>query len=104
MDRGPRPRFGLAPAPRPGGTGKAYPLSVLTAWKGGLKVTADGTTVDLYDCNNTAAQVFIPQSNGSLYNPQSGECLDDTGWSTTPGTQLQIWDCTGHANQQWSLP
>ena len=66
--------------------------------------TADGTTVDLYGCNNTAAQVFIPQSNSSLYNPLSGKCLDDTGWSTTPGTQLQIWDCTGHANQQWSLP
>ena len=60
--------------------------------------TADGTKVQLYDCNNTAAQVFIPQSNGSLYNPQSNKCLDDTGWSTTPGTQLQIWDCTGNAN------
>ena len=38
-------------------------------------VPADGTTVDLHDCNGTAAQVFIPQSNGSLYNPQSGKCL-----------------------------
>jgi hypothetical protein len=66
--------------------------------------TADGTTVDLYDCNNTGAQVFIPQSDGALYNPQSGKCLDDTNWSTTPGTQLQIWDCTGNANQQWTLP
>jgi Ricin-type beta-trefoil lectin domain len=66
--------------------------------------TADGTTVDLYDCNDTGAQVFIPQSDGALYNPQSGKCLDDTNWSTTPGTQLQIWDCTGNANQQWSLP
>jgi Ricin-type beta-trefoil lectin domain len=47
--------------------------------------TADGATVDLYDCNSTAAQVFIPQSDGSLYNPQSGKCLDDTGWSTAPG-------------------
>ena len=65
--------------------------------------TADGTAVDLYDYNNTAAQVFMPQSNGSLYNLQSGKCLDDTGWSTTPGTGLQIWDCTGQANQQWSL-
>ena len=35
--------------------------------------TADGTTVDLYTCNNTAAQVFIPQSNGALFNPQSGQ-------------------------------
>ena len=66
--------------------------------------TANGTTVDLYDCNGTGAQVFIPQPNGSLYNPQSGRCLDDTNWSTTPGTQLQIWDCTGRANQQWNLP
>ena len=66
--------------------------------------TADGTTVDLYDCNNTGAQVFIPQSDGALYNPQSNKCLDDTNWSTTPGTQLQIWDCTGNANQKWNLP
>jgi hypothetical protein len=66
--------------------------------------TADGTTVDLYDCNGTGAQVFIPQSDGALFNPQSGKCLDDTNWSTTPGTQLQIWDCTGNANQQWNLP
>ncbi len=65
--------------------------------------TADGTTVDLYSCNNTAAQVFIPQSNGALYNPQSGKCLDDTG-NGGSGTQLQIWDCTGNANQRWNLP
>ena len=52
----------------------------------------------------TGAQVWQPQSDGALYNPQSGKCLDDTNWSTTPGTQLQIWDCTGNANQQWSLP
>ncbi len=66
--------------------------------------TANGAAVDLYDCNNTAAQVFIPQPGGSLYNPQSGKCLDGTNWATTPGVQLQIWDCTGNANQQWNLP
>jgi beta-glucanase (GH16 family) len=66
--------------------------------------TADGTTVDLYTCNATGAQVFIPQSNGSLYNPQSNKCLDDPNSSTTPGTQLQIWDCNGGANQHWQLP
>ncbi len=31
-------------------------------------------------------------------------CLDDTGWSTTPGTQAQIWSCAGTANQAWKLP
>ena len=65
--------------------------------------TADGTTVDLYDCNNTGAQVFIPQSNGELYNPQSNKCLDDTGYGGS-GTQLQIWDCADTANQQWTCP
>jgi hypothetical protein len=65
--------------------------------------TADGTTVDLYQCNDTGAQVFIPQSDGALYNPQSGKCLDDTNYGGS-GTQLQIWDCTGNANQQWKLP
>jgi hypothetical protein len=66
--------------------------------------TANGTAVDLYDCNGTGSQVFIPRSDGSLFNPQSGKCLDDTGWSTTPGTQVEIWDCTGGANQVWHLP
>ena len=82
----------------------AYQTTSRSGGGGGGGGTADGATVDLYDCNSTAAQVFIPQSDGPLYNPQSGKCLDDAGWSTTPGTQLQIWDCTGQANQQWSLP
>src|SRR5580658_1386608 len=65
--------------------------------------TANGTTVDLYTCNGTGAQTWIPQSNGSLVNPNSGKCLDDTGWGGS-GTQVQIWACTGNANQEWTLP
>jgi hypothetical protein len=65
--------------------------------------TANGTTVDLYTCNGTGAQVFIPESNGELYNPQSGKCLDDTGYGGS-GTQLQIWACADTSNQQWNLP
>jgi hypothetical protein len=66
--------------------------------------TADGTKVDIFDCNNTGSQVFIPQSNGSLYNPQSGKCLDDPNSSTAAGTQVQIWDCNGTGAQVWHLP
>jgi hypothetical protein len=66
--------------------------------------TADGTTVDLYDCNGTGAQVFQPRSDGSLYNPNSGKCLDDPNSTTTAGTQLQIWDCNGTNAQRWGLP
>lgn len=28
-------------------------------------------------------------------------CLDDTGWSKSPGTQMQLWPCTGGSNQDW---
>jgi len=65
--------------------------------------TANGTTVDLYTCNGTGAQVWEPQANGELINPQSGSCLDDTGWGGS-GTQLQIWACGDGTNQQWKLP
>jgi hypothetical protein len=66
--------------------------------------TGNGSLVDLYGCNGTGAQVWQPQSDGALLNPQSGKCLDDTGFSTTPGTQVQIWSCTGAANQSWVQP
>jgi chitinase len=65
--------------------------------------TANGTKVDLYDCNGTGAQTWVHQSNGSYLNPNSGKCLDDTGWGGS-GTQAQIWACSGNSNQSWSLP
>ena len=65
--------------------------------------TANGTTVDLYTCNGTGAQTWDPQSNGELINPNSGKCLDDTGFGGS-GTQVQIWACADSSNQQWSLP
>jgi chitinase len=65
--------------------------------------TTDGTTVDYYPCNGTGAQTWIPQSDGALLNPNSGKCLDDTGYGGS-GTQVQIWSCTGNDNQEWTLP
>ena len=49
------------------------------------------------------AQVWVHQSNGELVNTNSGKCLDDTGFGGS-GTQVQIWSCTGAANQSWTLP
>jgi hypothetical protein len=57
----------------------------------------------VYTCNGTPRAEWTVVQAGSTYNPQSNKCLDDTGWGGS-GTQLQIWDCTGNANQQWSLP
>ena len=65
--------------------------------------TANGTTVDLYPCNGTAAQTWEHQSNGELVNPNSGKCLDDTGYGGS-GTQVQIWACADTSNQQWNIP
>jgi beta-glucosidase len=65
--------------------------------------TANGTLVDLYTCNGTVAQVWEPQSDGALLNPNSGKCLDDTGYGGS-GTQVQIWSCTGNDNQSWVSP
>jgi hypothetical protein len=37
-------------------------------------------------------------------NTGSGKCLDATNNSSANGNQLQIWTCTGAANQQWKVP
>ena len=65
--------------------------------------TANGTLVVLYTCNGSGAQVWQPQSNGELINPNSGKCLDDTGFGGS-GTQVQIWACAASSNQTWTLP
>ena len=65
--------------------------------------TVNGTLVQLYSCNGTGAQQWQSQADGSVLNPQSGRCLDDTGFGGA-GTQLEIWDCNGGANQKWILP
>lgn len=32
-----------------------------------------------------------------------GKCVDDTNWSTTDKNPIQLWDCTGAANQSWTV-
>ena len=41
-------------------------------------------------------------SSGELHAVGAGKCLDVNGSSTTAGTQTQIWDCLGGANQIWT--
>ncbi len=65
--------------------------------------TANGTKVQLWTCNGTGAQVWQHQSNNEYINPNSGKCLDDSGFGGV-GTQVQIWACGDGSNQQWSLP
>ena len=108
--------------------------------------SANGTAVQLYDCNGTAAQQWTVGGDGTiralgkcldvtggshrerrhgaavrlqrqrrrskwtvtraatLVNPQPSKCLDVTDNISANGTQLQIWTCTGAANQRWTVP
>ena len=65
--------------------------------------TANGTQVELWDCNGVGGQQWVQQANGSLLNPQSGRCLDSPSGATGNGTRLQIYDCNGTAAQEFAL-
>ncbi|WP_460437700.1 ricin-type beta-trefoil lectin domain protein [Amycolatopsis stemonae] len=62
--------------------------------------SANGTAVQLYDCNGSGAQQWTVGTDGTIR--ALGKCLDVTGQSTADGAQLQLWDCGGTANQRWA--
>ncbi|MFD4791777.1 glycoside hydrolase family 19 protein [Streptomyces sp. NPDC058459] len=64
--------------------------------------SANGTPVQLYDCNGTNAQRWSNPGDGTLR--ALGKCLDVAGGNTADGTPVQLWDCNGTAAQQWALP
>jgi endo-1,4-beta-xylanase len=41
-------------------------------------------------------------TSGALHAVGAGKCLDDPNSTTTLGTQLQIYSCSGQANQTWT--
>ncbi|MDQ0583657.1 lectin [Streptomyces rishiriensis] len=61
---------------------------------------ANGTAVQLYDCNGSAAQRWTVQPDGSLR--ALGKCLDVVGGSTADGAKTQLYDCNGTGAQRWS--
>jgi hypothetical protein len=63
--------------------------------------SADGTAVQLYDCNGTGAQSWTVGTDGSLQ--ALGKCLDVTGAATANGTQVQLYDCNGTNAQKWTV-
>jgi hypothetical protein len=65
--------------------------------------SSDGTPVGLYPCNSNDSAQKWQIVGQSIFNPQSGKCLDDP--SGEEGVELQIWDCNigGNANQNWDI-
>ena len=61
--------------------------------------TANGTKIQMWDCNGGANQHWTVESNGTVQ--VYGECMDITGANTANGTLIELWHCNGGANQQW---
>jgi len=63
--------------------------------------TANGTAVQLYGCNGTAAQnwTVVPGAGGTLR--ALGGCLDVSNSGTANGTLVQLWQCNGSGAQRW---
>jgi chitinase len=62
--------------------------------------TADGTPVQLYTCNGTAAQKWAVGSGGTI--TALGKCLDVTSGSTASGAKVQLYTCNGTGAQAWA--
>jgi len=72
-------------------------------------LSGNATTVNVSHANidDTSTITLLPPSGGQpgqrIVGGQSGRCVDVPNSSTTNGTQVQLWDCTGQANQSWTL-
>jgi alpha-galactosidase len=87
------------------GASSSYKLTnlwsnVVTTSTGAISATVPGHGVVMYR---------VAKGSGSsvggtteLVGTSSGRCLDVFGGSTTPGTKIEIWDCHGGANQEWT--
>ncbi|MEV5895807.1 RICIN domain-containing protein [Nonomuraea fuscirosea] len=63
--------------------------------------TANGTPVQLWDCNGTGAQSWSWDSDGSVR--ALGKCMDVTAGATGNGAQVQLYDCNGTGAQRWTF-
>ena len=61
---------------------------------------ANGTAVQLYDCNGTDAQHWT--RNGDTLRA-FGRCLDVAGGGRSRGTRVQLYDCNGTGAQNWQV-
>lgn len=60
---------------------------------------ADGTRIQIWSCNDSAAQQFALAADGSLQ--ALGKCADITGGGTENHSLVALWTCNGGTNQKW---
>jgi len=62
---------------------------------------ADGTRLQMYDCNQTVAQQWTANSDGTFR--AMGKCMDPAGGALTNGTPIQLVTCNGNPVQRFTL-
>ncbi len=67
------------------------------------QATANGSRVQVWDCNGQDNQKWTVGSDGSFRGQQSGRCLGVAGQATANGSAVTIADCTGQAGQKWTV-
>jgi len=65
--------------------------------------TGQGVTAQFDNLTITPGSGGTGGSSGVLRGTGSGRCLDVPNASQNDGALLQIWDCNGGTNQQWTL-
>jgi GH25 family lysozyme M1 (1,4-beta-N-acetylmuramidase) len=63
--------------------------------------SANGTPVDIWTCNGSAAQQWVVAQDRTLRI--HGKCLSISGSATVNGAKLVLGTCAGYASQQWSV-
>jgi endo-1,4-beta-xylanase len=63
---------------------------------------AAGTRVQIWDCGGGTNQQWVFNSNGTISNAQTGQCLDVNGAATANGSTVIVWSCHGGTNQRWA--
>jgi GH18 family chitinase len=61
--------------------------------------STNGTAVQLYDCNGSAAQNWTVATDGTVR--ALGKCLDVNAAGTANGSLVQLYDCNGTGAQAW---
>ena len=83
----------------------SYTLTDL--WSGGTSTTSGAISASV-PAHGTVMYRVSGGSNttvspvGEVHAIGAGRCLDVNDFSTTAGTQLEIWDCNGGTNQIWT--
>ncbi|HEY0807926.1 MAG TPA: RICIN domain-containing protein, partial [Pseudonocardiaceae bacterium] len=64
--------------------------------------TSQGETAQFDNLSITPGSGGTGGGSGTIVGAGSGRCVDVPGASQTQGTQVELWDCNGGSNQQWT--